>query len=370
MHFGSRKLRPVLAAVFVAVSLLFTLVPAGAVDLGLYSATVAPDGCEYTQCANTALTFSITNQSPDTRFVMSTATITVPTKLTLLPNSVGNPTVDELLVAQKTWTKSVSGGVVTLAASQPTDTLLPGETVNVSLNVGATLSSVGPHTFKTTASSPTGEPTFRNTGADPKLDVVTDEVNCPATESCQTATVEKAEDTQAGISKTSASAFSPGGSGAAEASLRISVGGGFGDSIKGGFCEREYLPDLKYKGWSVTSEVGGDPEATRSHLVTVRLGKTIANSPGSPGAGAAEVCVAADENFVTKGGLSGGTAPDAEFNAATGMWEGVLPNCNALNPAITKCVESRARNSGDAIIKYFVDPGDPIGLPGLGPFNG
>lgn len=374
MHFDSRKVRPALAAVLVVGLLVAAILPAGAddpVDIppGAYEATVVPETCEAN--AQCSLSFTIENVDPPgppiSLWVLDTATIEAPEGFTVGSSmSVTTSTLN----GPKSWSGVVSGSLITLTADEAdelteTNALLPGESVTANVTVTASLSRLGPdNPFATTASGtnpllPDQHTNFVRSGEDPTVTVVNDEVTCDPGASCQTKTVSLDAVPGTDISKTSASAFSDGGEGTAQATLQISVGGAFENDVKG-YCKAHF----DAKGHLVTSQVS-ESGKTRSHLVTLRLGKVIENNPGAPGAASYDICLVADEDFQVKPGTT--LTGRAVFNGE--KWEGILPNCDALNGLITKCVRSRSRNSGDAIIKYFLNPGDPGGLPGLGPFG-
>lgn len=353
MRFGSGKATTGVAAVLVVAALLGGLMPAGADELppSRYSASVTPTACEAT--APCSLTFSITNGSPpNSGWILDHATITAPSGFAIA--AAGTPTT----LSNKSWTASISGNQILLdATSDPLlgtipNALTPGETVNAPVTVTASLSVLGPkNEFKTTAtgSNPTflitGPVTFTNTGSDPNVAVVNDEATCTGAENCQTSTVK--------LENTSGSAFAP--ANGQEARLRISVGGAYENALRRCKAPSYFTP----KGRGVTTDVTGG----RTHIVTIRLSKVINNSPGAPGAEKFQVCVAADSEFVTRDGTP---AVQNEF----GKYEGKLPDCTALFVGITKCVEFRGRNSGDAILKYRIDPGDPTGIAGLDQFLG
>jgi hypothetical protein len=367
MRLDSQKLRSVLAALFAAMSLIVLAVPAAAehlATLGRYSVSVTPVICETTSPCG--LSFTLTNQSPASAYFMDEATIKAPAGFTI--TSVGEPTTSPI---PRNWDAEWNGGdTVRIFAVVPPDlplsgdALLPSESVSVTVTLVAASLAVGPtNTFETHAfgtdplEEDDGKSEFGRIGDDPNVMVVGDQQICEETQPCSTQEVSLAGNDGLGISKTSAKAFSPGGA-VAGGTLEVSVGGRFAQQIQGGFCQNNFDD----RGWAVTTDVTGD-EDTRSHEVTVRLAKVINNAPGAPGAANFEICMAADEPFPTKPGT-----PAAQQNPNTLMWEGVLPNCPAVRTK--KCMISRTRNSGDAILKYFVDPGDPTGLPGLGPFGG
>lgn len=310
-----------------------------------YSASVTPDTCE--AAVSCTLTFTVRNESPpDSGHLMTEATITAPAGFVV--DAVGAVTTSA--VVTKNWNASLAGSTVSLSAASLSDGLGPLESFTVPVSVTAPLSALGPgHTFVTSASNTSpvvGTTQFTNNGSDPQVAVVNDHVFCPALEGCETTTVT--------LDNTSAKAVAS--SGATDEFLTLSVGGSFAEGSR---CLDPNNPfnNFQAKGHPVTTNVTGND---RSHVVTLTLSKTVNNSPGAPGAERFQICTAADEPFWTK---SGGFAAE---NQTTGFFEGLLPDCDATNPLITKCIQSRTRNAGNTVITYFVDPGDPISIPGLG----
>lgn len=323
---------------------LVATVPASAIPPASYSASVTPTTCEAQfKCG---LTFTMINQSPpDSGAFLSEATIEAPTGFTI--NDVGAVTVHTASPSvTKNWTATAAENKVSLSADDRlTDALAPTESLSVPVDVTASLSTVGPENkFPTTATGfllPDTVPvSFQNTGDDPSVTVVNDQVNCPATETCTTNTIT--------LNNTSAQASAS--AGATNETLRLSVGGSFLDPGSKCLTSATYTP----KGEPVTTDVTGED---RSHIVTLTLDKTVNNSPGAPGAERYEICVSADKVFVTKDGTP------AEQNPETAKFEGLLPNCPPV--PVSKCILSRSRSGGNTIIRYFVEPGDPIGIPGL-----
>lgn len=301
-----------------------------------YSASVTPDTCEAEFACDPPLKFTVTNESPpDSGSLMDKATIKA-------PSGFSNPAVVSVTVQSfpaKNWIATANGDTVTLTANSVLDGLAPTESVSVTVNTTPSLATVGPdNIFVTTASGSNpvlGTTNFHNNDPDPTVTVVNEQVNCdPApAPGCETETVT--------LGNTSAQATAS--QGATNETLTLSVGGTFPDPASKCFDPTFFTP----KGEAVTTNVTGND---RSHIVTLTLSKTVNNSPGAPGAERFQICVSADSPFPTKDGTIAN--------------EGLLPDCPPI--PITKCVLSRTRNAGNSIIRYFIDPGDPISIPGLG----
>jgi len=324
-------------------------VTAQEVPPSVYSVSATPTTCEADSVCS--LTFQFTNRSPDSTTVMNRATIETPPGFSL--GTVGTPTTSVLVpfaLLDKSWNASVDGNIVVLEANGPLDALAPGETVSVVVDVTPSLTELGPgHVFKTTASGILlGEDVaFTNSGDDPSVTVVNDEAQCDPGFGCETRTVT--------LNNTSAQAVAPVGT--ILQFLTLSVGGNFVDA------DSECVTSTTFTavGEAVTTALTPEGDGGRSHTVTLTLDKMVDNSPGAPGAEKIDICAASDKPFVTK---SGG---DAELNESSGFYEGILPNCpSVLLPMTTKCVLDRTRNAGKSVIRYYVEPGDPISIPGLG----
>lgn len=347
-YFGSPRpnaaFRIVVLLTILIPGLIATVPASSQIPPASYSASVTPTTCEAQfKCG---LTFTMINQSPpDSGALMTEATIKAPSGFTIdgvspVTVTTASPTVT------KSWSATTQDQTVSLRANAPlTDGLAPTERLAVTLDVIPALSTVGPdRIFVTTATGfllPATDPVpFHNTGDDPSVTVVNDEVNCPATETCETTTIT--------LNNTSAQASAS--AGATNETLRLSVGGSFLDPGSKCLTSATYTP----KGEPVTTDVTGED---RSHIVTLTLDKTVNNSPGAPGAERYEICVSADKVFVTKDGTP------AEQNPETAKFEGLLPNCPPV--PVSKCILSRSRSGGNTIIRYFVEPGDPIIIPGV-----
>jgi hypothetical protein len=255
----------------------------------------------------------------------------------------------------KTWSADVTGQVVLLSADDPDlrNGLAPSEKVTVPVTVTASLSLLGPgHVFETEASGfllpGTNPVAFTRQGSDPSVTVVNDQVNCDPNDDCETKTID--------LNNTSAKAAAPVGQ--TQQFLSLSVGGSFLDESSR--CRTIITPK---EGWEpVTTNLTDPPE--RFHTVTLTLLKSVDNSAGAPGAQRIQICAVSDSQFITKEDRNKDGQPDlAVENEETGMFEGLLPDCPVI--PVTKCVLSRSRQAGNTVIKYFVEPGDPISLPGL-----
>ena len=311
-----------------------------------YSAEVFPGHCEADE--DCTLTFTITNASPpDSGHIMTDASITVPAGFTLKGAGDVETSTVELLPLEKSWTATPSGSTVFLTADELTDGLAPQESLSVPVEVFAPLALLGPdHEFSTDALTAVGTE-FTLLGDEPSVDVVNDEAQCDPGFDCETTTVT--------LKNTSAKAeASVGGT---LQFLTLSVGGSFSDSTNNCLAS---APTFDPVGEAVTSALTQDDPPDRSHIVTLTLDKTVDNSAGAPGAERIDICAASDKPFKDKDG------EDAVFNEGTGFYEGILPNCPVpLLPTTTKCVLDRSRKAGKAVIRYYVEPGDPISIPGL-----
>lgn len=304
--------------VIVAVS---TLAQAADVPLAKYSASVLSGTCQAaTPCTQT---FTVQNESPpDSGFLMNAATINVPAGFSSI--SVGTPVTTAPIA--KTWT-ATGTTTIRLSANGQTDSLAPTESVSVAVTFTADLSTVGPsNTFSTTASGVnilTQSIGFARNGPEPVVTVVNQQRICPAGSTCDMGSATMDNTTARGTA-------SDGGLTTSE----MSVGGSWG----GPDCGTSFNPSSEV----VTTNVGGG----RSHVVTLTIRKKL-NGTNNGGISSEEVCLKSepDKPFTTKGG--------------TVAYEGILPNCDPTNPAITACVRSRHRNAGNSIIVYYAPPGDP-----------
>jgi hypothetical protein len=316
--------------------------------LAVYSVAGFPDTCE--QEAGCSLTFTFKNESPDSTTLLNRATLETPAAFDVF--DVGAVTTSPL-VGEKTWLGDHDGDTVTIEADDPIlDALGPNETVSVVVDLLPTGSGLlgTKHAFVTRAfgvvlPNPETSVEFSQRGSEPSVTVVTDQARCEPdadldNNDCQA----QAElGAQGELLATSATAVASDGT--TLQYLSLSVGGTFGEGS-------ECLTSASFDpvGHAVTTDLTDPPD--RFHIVTITLGKDINNSPGAPGAERIQICAISDKEFTTKSG-----------NQAT---VGLLPNCPALLPATEKCVLSRSRSAGKTVIRYFVEPGDPISIPGLG----
>ena len=364
MNFSSlQSRRPRLSAGFRIAALLVVLMvglvatissSADEIPPSAYSVSVSPTPATCEESVGCTLTFTFTNVSPDSAALLTDASITAPGGFTV--DAAGPVTVTSASpLVTKTWSPDVDGNVVLLSADDPDlrNGLAPSEKITVPVTVTASLSSLGPgHVFATEASGfllPATDPVaFSPTGPDPSVTVVNDQVNCAERDDCETEPIT--------LNNTTAKAEAPVGQ--TQQFLTLSVGGSFLDESSR--CRTIITPKA---GWEpVTTNLTDPPE--RSHTVTLTLARTVDNSPGAPGAERIQICAVSDSPFITKEDNNGDGQPDpAMKNEKTGMFEGLLPDCPPFR--VTKCVMSRTRSAGKTVITYFVEPGDPISIPGL-----
>jgi hypothetical protein len=320
-----------------------------------YSVTVSPGTCEADLPCS--LTFEITNSSPPTSSsLLTTATVTAPAGFDV--TDVGDVSVTEAppVLVQKTWEGSETDNVVTLTADeqQVVNGLAPTESLSVVVTVVAPQSTVGPvNVFTTDAFGfllPALDPVeFELEGTDPSVAVVDDEAQCLDQAGCTTREIV--------LNNTRAFAEAPAGLLFTTQFLLLSLGDGYLDGGSYETSQSKCLTTSTFTrvGEAVTTELSPNDPAGRSHIVTLTLDKTGPNSPGAPGAERIQICAISDGPFPGAG---------AEPNGKTGLWEGLLQDCPAI--PVTKCVLSRSRNAGKTVIRYFVEPGDPISIPGVG----
>src|SRR6266516_2452829 len=151
-----------LAAVVV---LLLVLVPS-AMSVGgpdEYTAAISPT----TVVAGTGQTYTLTIADSGSSGKMCSANITIPSGYT--GATVGTPTTS----SGKTWTASISAGVVQLRAATNGKVISPGDSVSVLVSTANALTVTGSYTWTTAANEAidfTGT-AFTNAGTDPAVTV-------------------------------------------------------------------------------------------------------------------------------------------------------------------------------------------------------
>ena len=129
--------------------------------------------------------------------------------------------------------------------------------------------------------------------------------------------------------------------------LGAGIGGGSYD------CPGTYQPVSASFSFDVVSGSGGTGQGGQ-FTVVLRIGKSLVQSSGHPGASTWQICYASMTSFAPRSGDPGTTTI-----GDVPLFTGLLPDCSNTTP-VAPCVQARNKDNAGDVLVTFLASGDPF----------